>query len=263
MRVLFDANFVFNELLEYHAPVIIQLADRTVIDLHSLSIINLLGVAPTEKGTSEVRDLILYWLEFPDELASELDLNLNILEFSEENFEKFKISNHVSVKHLQHTLAGNKRILKIENSVDNLYMLISLCTDYVLQNRQFFEDKKFEVLLEILIFFEMKRLAESYNLTLHMPQPFLFQVDLSKARYETAYRFIIDVEKLSEYVTSKVAELFSIAKEKIRILDRLFSAVDRKSLTKLVYTFSSFDEIISDLEYLKNLVRQLEICIRE
>lgn len=263
MKILFDPNFVFNELIEYHAPVIIQSRERTLVDLHSLSIINFLGLPPTTKGSSEVKDLILLWLEFPDELATDIELNPNVFELNDENFEKFKISNHVSLKHLQHTLVISKRMLKIENSVDNLYMLISLCTEYVLQNRQFFEDKKFEVLLEILVFFEIRRITESYKLPLCMPQPFLFQVDLSKTRYETAYKFINDVEKLSEYVTSKVGELFSIAKEKIKILDRLFSSVDRKSLTNLIYTFSSFEEIISDLEYLKNLVGQLESCIRE
>lgn len=263
MRIFFDPNFVFNELIEYHAPVIIQSGEQSLVDLHSLSIINFLGIVPIAKGTSEIDDLILYWMEFPDESVLDLQQNPNIIELNEENFEKFKISNHISLKHLQHALSSKKRMLKIENSVDNLYMLVSLCTEYVLQNREFFEDKKFEVLLEIMVFFEIKRLTESYNLTLHMPQPFLFQIDLSKTSYGIAYKFVNDVEKLSGYVTSKVAELFSIAKEKIRILDKLFSSVDRKSFTKLIYTFSSVDEIISDLRYLKDLVQELESCIRD
>lgn len=256
MKIYYDPNFTLNELLEYHAPMIVELESGLFVDLHSLNIVNLLGHIPDRKAITEFRGLVLGYAEFRS-LDQSLILE-ELIEFSEQALEKFRISNFLSLKHLQYEMQQERRLLKIENAIDNLYGLVSLCTEFALQNRRFFEDKKFEILLEILTLLELRKLVESYGLSMQMPQPFLFQIDFSDTKLEVVHQFTSAVEKVSKKLTSRIAELYETSKEKILILDKLFSSVDRRSLTKVLYTFTSINEIISDLLYLKELITSFE-----
>lgn len=256
MRIYHDPNFTLNELLEYHAPMILETEHGTYVDLHSLNVVNLLGHAPTRKAITEFNGLVLGYVEFQVS-ASELLLSETI-ELSNLALEKFKISNFLSLRHLLYETNTEKRLLKIENSLENLYAIVSLCTEFALRNRQFFEDKKFEILLEILSLLEMKKLVERYGLQMHMPQPFLFQVDLANVTLEVAHNFTTEAEKLSDKLTKKIPELYDSSRQKITVLDKLLTSIDRKSLGRVLYTFTSINELISDLLYLKGLISEFE-----
>lgn len=254
MRIYFDPNFTFNELMDYYAPIIITTKDEKYIDLHSLSIINLLGVIPKMKGLEEIDGLFLNFLEF-DEIEIPQD---NLLKFSQENFEKFKISNIISLRQMYQSSTLGQFLLRLENTPNNVEFLVLLCSQYVINNREFFQDKKFEIILEMIIFIELKKFAEKKGIKFSMPQPFIFLFDLSNVSLKETHLLLDEVEVLNQVVTRRVPVIFNYCKDKVNILEKLFQSIDRSSFSKLLYAFASIDDIINDFLILKNLLSEIE-----
>lgn len=256
MKVYFDPNISFNELIDYYAPIIIDINGKKFIDLHSMSIINLLGISYSFNTTEEMFGMIFSVFEFDN---TNIDIPTdNLIELNEENFEKFKISNLISLQQMYQMAFPGQYILKLENTPNNLEFLVSLCPQYVLDKKEYFQNKEFEILLEMVIFLELKKFAERTNVDFSMPQPFIFIFDLSKVSLEKAHILIDEIQKLNKILTNKVDAIYEYAKDKIKALEKLFQSIDRKSFSKLLYIFASIDDIISDLQVLKNLLSEIE-----
>lgn len=111
VKIYFDPNFLFNELLDYYAPIIMKSKDKMLIDLHSLSIVNFLGLEPVQKKVVNIDELVLMSYSF---LNSYVPDTVQLLEFSNRNLEKFKISNLISLKKLYYDNAPTKQLLRLE-----------------------------------------------------------------------------------------------------------------------------------------------------
>lgn len=254
MHIYFDPNFTFSELMDYYAPIIIETKEGRYIDLHSLSIVNLLGMTPKAKGVSDLEGLILNYLEFNDiQIPQE-----QILEFSVENFEKFKISNIISLRQMYQSAFSGQFLLKLENTPNNVEFLVLLCSQYIINNRKFFQDKRFEIILEIIIFAELRKFSERKKIKFSMPQPFIFLFDLSSVTLKETHLLLDEIQLLNETVTKKVPIIHEYCKDKIHGLEKLFQSIDRSSFSKLIYAFSSFDDIINDFFVLKKLLLEIE-----
>jgi len=255
IQVYFDPNFLFNELLDYYAPVIIKIEDQMFIDLHSLSIVNLLGAEPVEKRPIEMYGLLLMLYEFQrDNIPDTVEL----LKFNDENLDKFKISNLVALKDLYYNNLPSKRLLRLENTLNDCEIILSLCNQYVIQNKELFQDRKLEILLEVISITEVRKLSEERAIPFVMKQPFIFSFDLSNVKFETAYEFIQDLDKLNDKLTLRVPKIYEYAVDKIKILDKLLSSIDRKSLTNVSFVFTSIDDLIAELIYFKSIIDEIE-----
>jgi hypothetical protein len=255
IEVYFDPNFLFNELLDYYAPVIIRIEDKMFIDLHSLSIVNLLGVQPVQKRPMEMYGLLLMSHKFPKDDIPE---TIELLEFNDSNLDKFKISNLIALKDLYYNNLSSKKLLRLENTLNDCEIVLSLCNQYVIQKKELFHDRKLEILLEIIAIAEIRKLSEERAISFSMKQPFIFSFDLSNIKFEIAYEFIQDLDRLNDKLTSRVPKIYEYAVDKIKMLDKLLSSIDRKSLTNVSFVFESIDELIFELTYFKNLIDEIE-----
>jgi len=255
VKIYFDPNFLFNELLDYYAPIIMKSKDKMLIDLHSLSIVNFLGLEPVQKKVVNIDELVLMSYSF---LNSYIPDTVQLLEFSNRNLEKFKISNLISLKKLYYDNAPTKQLLRLENTLNNLEVILSLCNQYVIEHKDLFQDRKLEILLEVVTIAEVRKLSEEMKISFQMKQPFIFSFDFSEVDFETVYLFTEKMDRINSQLTAKVPEIHEYAIDKIKILDRLLTSVDRKSLTNVLFVFTSVDELISELSYLKNLIEEIE-----
>uniref|UniRef100_A0A7C5Y8X9 Uncharacterized protein n=1 Tax=Fervidobacterium nodosum TaxID=2424 RepID=A0A7C5Y8X9_9BACT len=254
MRVYFDPNFSFNELIDYYAPVIIEINNQKYIDLHSLTIVNLLGVHPKFKGLEKLEDMLLTILEFDD-----IDIPKEYLtEFTEGTFEKYKISNTISLRQMYQSSLAHPNLLKLENTPNNIEFLVYLCSQYIIENRQYFQDKRFEIILEMIAYIELKKFSERTQITFSMPQPFIFLFDLSNVTLERTHLLLDEIEHLNSVLTQKVPSIYEYCKDKMHSLEKLFESIDRKSFSRLISIFASIDDIISDLLSLKNMLEEIE-----
>lgn len=255
IEVYFDPNFLFNELLDYYAPVIIRTEDKMFIDLHSLSIVNLLGVQPLEKRPIKMYGLLLMSHKFPKDDIPE---TIELLEFNDLNLDKFKISNLIALKNLYYNNLPSKKLLRLENTLNDCEIVLSLCNQYVIQKKELFHDRKLEILLEIIAIAEVRKLSEERAIPFSMKQPFIFSFDLSNIKFEIVYEFIEDLDRLNDKLTLRVPKIYEYAVDKMKILDKLLSSIDRKSLTNVSFVFASIDELISELTYFKALIDEIE-----
>lgn len=254
MRIYFDPNFSFNELIDYYAPVIIEIDNEKYIDLHSLTVINLLGAVPKFKGLEKLEDLLFTVLEFDN-----IDIPKEQLKrFDKDMFEKFKISNTVSLRQMYQSSLHRPNLLRLENTPHNVEFLVYLCSQYVIENRQFFQDKRFEVILEIIAYIELKKFSERTQVKFSMPQPFIFLFDLSDVSLKQTHLLLDEIENLNSALTQKVPSIYEYCKAKMHSLEKLFESIDRKSFSKLISAFASIDDIISDLILLKEMLREIE-----
>jgi len=133
-----------------------------------------------------------------------------------------------------------------------------LCNQYVIQNKELFQDRKLEILLEVISITEVRKLSEERAIPFVMKQPFIFSFDLSNVKFETAYEFIQDLDKLNDKLTLRVPKIYEYAVDKIKILDKLLSSIDRKSLTNVSFVFTSIDDLIAELIYFKSIIDEIE-----
>lgn len=254
MRTYFDPNFSFNELIDYYTPVIIEIDDKKYIDLHSLTIVNLLGTPPKFKGLEKLKGMLFTVFEFDDiEIPRE-----HLEEFADETFEKFKISNTISLRQMYQSSLPNPNLLKLENTPNNVEFLIYLCSQYVIENREYFQDKRFEIILEMIVYIELKKFSERVKINVSMPQPFIFLFDLSGVTLERAHLLLDEIDHLNQVLTQKVSGIYEYCKGKMHTLEKLFESIDRKSLSRLLVAFASIDDIISDLLSLKYMLEEIE-----
>jgi len=128
----------------------------------------------------------------------------------------------------------------------------------VIQNKELFQDRKLEILLEVISITEVRKLSEERAIPFVMKQPFIFSFDLSNVKFEVAYEFIQDLDKLNDKLTLRVPKIYEYAVDKIKILDKLLSSIDRKSLTNVSFVFTSIDDLIAELIYFKSIIDEIE-----
>ncbi|MGB9614901.1 MAG: hypothetical protein ACPL3B_05335, partial [Fervidobacterium sp.] len=214
MKVYFDPNFSFNELIDYYAPAIIDINGKKYIDLHSMSTINLLGLTPKNSGIEIINGIVLTFVEFDDENLPEV-LTDSLIEQTPETFKMFSISNAISLRQMYQMAFSGQYLLRIENTPNNLEFLVSLCSQYVLNNADYFQDKRFEILLQMTIFLELKKFSEKTKITYSMPQPFIFIFDISQVSLEEVHRLMDEITTLNQVLTKKVDLIYKYAKDKI------------------------------------------------
>jgi len=133
-----------------------------------------------------------------------------------------------------------------------------LCNGYLIQNKELFQDRKLEILLEVISITEVRKLSEERAIPFVMKQPFIFSFDLSNVKFEVAYEFIQGLDKLNDKLTLRVPKIYEYAVDKIKVLDKLLSSIDRKSFTNVSFVFTSIDELIAELIYFKDIIEEIE-----
>ncbi|MBP7304130.1 MAG: hypothetical protein KA938_05155, partial [Fervidobacterium sp.] len=66
------------------------------------------------------------------------------------------------------------------------------------------------------------------------------------------------IDKLKDKLTLRVPKIYEYAVDKIKILDKLLSSIDRKSLTNVSFVFTSIDDLIAELIYFKSIIDEIE-----
>lgn len=253
MKIYYDPNFTFQELFDYYAPSILDINGEKFIDLHSLNIVNFLGLQPIKRYNGEINGWFFNVSEYETNEILPLE---NLLPFNNENFEKFKISNTISFEYLRYNEVYNNLFLKVENTLNNLECVISLNNNFLTQHLEVFADVGFEFLLEINVVLTIKNLANRYSFSSSFSHPFVFRIELSNTFYGQVYKFLEEFRDFNKKISERIPALYSQfrqlpkSNELARIL--LNSSID--SFTKTIYNYGSIELFIDDLRKLAELL---------
>jgi len=253
LKIYYDPNFTFQELLDYYAPSILDINGEKFIDLHSLNIVNFLGLQPIKRYNEEINGWFFNVSEYETNEILPLE---NLLPFNNENFEKFKISNTLSFEYLRYNEVYNNLFLKVENTLNNLECVISLNNNFLTQHLEVFADVGFEFLLEINVVLTIKNLANRYSFSSSFNHPFVFRIELSNTFYEQVYKFLEEFRDFNKKISERIPALYSQFRqlpksdELARIL--LNSSID--SFAKTIYSYGSIELFIDDLRKLAELL---------
>ncbi|WP_448375396.1 hypothetical protein [Fervidobacterium sp.] len=242
-------------MLDYYAPTIIDIRGEKFIDLHSLNIVNFLGIEPSKKYQQEIDG----WLFNVHEYEGVLIDSENLIPYSQENFEKFKISNTLSIEQLKYTDLYNKLFLKAENSLNNLECVISLGNNYLLEHIEVFANKKFEFVLELHVSLKMRNLFSNFNVKATFNHPFIFLVDFITTSYENAYKLLEEIRKLNEELSEKIPKLYNMFQKEPFDIDRMMSNVNLSDFIKTIYNYGDLKLLIEDLEILISILSKLQV----
>jgi len=253
LKIYYDPNFTFQELLDYYSPSLLDIDGEKFIDLHSLNIVNFLGLQPINRYHEEINGWFFNVNEYETNEILPLE---NLLPFTNENFEKFKISNALSFEYLKYNEVYNNLFLKVENTLNNLECVISLNNNFLTQHLEIFADVGFEFLLEINIVLTIKNLARKYSFSSCFNHPFVFRIELSNTFYDQVYEFLEEFRDFNMKISGQIPTLYNQFKmlpksdELARILQN--SSID--SFSKTIYSYGSIELFIDDLRKLAELL---------
>lgn len=252
LKVYYDPNFTFQELLDYYAPLIVDINDEKFIDLHSLNIVNLLGLQPVRRYHEELNG----WLFNVNEYETNELLPLeNLITFNAENFEKFKISNALSLEHLKYNEIYNNSFLKVENTLNNLECVISLNSNFLTKNLEIFADKEFEFLLEIYVALSIKRLVSKHSLNSSFNHPCIFRIELFNSSYVQVYKLLEEFRNFNLKFSEQISKLYDEFKRQPKSpeLERLLQNTLLDDFTRTIYNYGNIILLIEDLKKLDEL----------
>jgi len=253
LKIYYDPNFALQELLDYYAPSILEINGEKFIDLHSLNIVNFLGLQPINRYHEEING----WFFNVNEYGTNEILTLeNLLIFNDENFEKFKISNALSFEYLKYTEIYNNLFLKVENTLNNLECVIALNNNFLTQHLEVFADVGFEFLLEINVVITIKNLVCKYSFGSRFNHPFAFRIELSNASYNQVYEFLQEFREFNTKISEQIPALYSRFKQlpKPDELERILKNSSIDGFSKTIYNYGSVELFITDLRKLAELL---------
>ncbi|MEJ5257677.1 MAG: hypothetical protein WHS64_05460 [Fervidobacterium sp.] len=261
MKIYFDPNFIFTELLDYYAPVIVDLNGRLYIDLHSFNIVNLLGRKPRNIYQGTLKDWFFNIYEYDEDINLDIE---NLLPFTAENFDKFKISNTLSIEHVKYTNESSKFFLKVENSLNNLECVVSLSNEYLIKNIEIFSDKYFEFVLQILVGILIKELLSKHNISSTFTHPFIFLINFAGSKYEEAYEILQRLRKINENLSVKIQIMYEFFKKEKFQLGKIIENTEIGSFTRTIYKYGNIEDLINDLTaVLDTLIKLMDLISPE
>jgi len=253
LKIYHDPNFALQELLDYYAPSILEINGEKFIDLHSLNIVNFLGLQPINRYHEEINECFFNVNEYETNEILPLE---NLLPFNSENFEKFKISNTLSFEYLKYNEVYNNLFLKVENTLNNLECVISLNNNFLTQHFEAFADVGFEFLLELNVILTIKNLVCKYSFGSRFNHPFAFRIELSNASYNQVYEFLQEFRDFNTKISKRIPALYSRFKQlpKSDELERILKNSTIDSFSKTIYNYGSVELFITDLRKLVELL---------
>ncbi|MGQ9855183.1 MAG: hypothetical protein ACUVQF_00370 [Fervidobacterium sp.] len=254
MKIYFDPNFIFTELLDYYAPVIVDLNGRLYIDLHSFNIVNLLGRKPKNIYQDTLEDWFFNIYEYDENINLDIE---NLLPFTAESFDKFKISNAISLEHVKYTNESSKFFLKVENSLNNLECVVSLSNEYLIKNIEIFSDKYFEFVLQILVGTLIKELLSKHNISSTFTHPFIFLVNFADSKYKDVYEILQKLRKLNENLSIKIPIMYEFFNQKQFQLGKIIENTEIGSFTRTIYKYGNVEDLINDLTIVSKILTEL------
>jgi hypothetical protein len=228
---------------------------KRYIDLHSLNIVNFLGLEPSKKYQEEIDG----WLFNVNEYIGEfyLDTN-NMLAYTESNFEKLKISNTLSIEQLKYSELYNKLFFKVENSLNGLECVVSMGNDYLLEHIDVFANKQFEFILELYVALHIKNVISKFNVKRSFNHPFIFRIDLGDTSYDNAYHVIEEIRKINVEISEKIPKLFATFQVESSNIDRLMKNVHLSDFLRTLYNYEDLNALTEDLESLIDILSKFE-----
>ncbi|WP_126993509.1 hypothetical protein [Thermosipho globiformans] len=248
MEIFIDSTFSKNELIEFVVPIIIRSNNNFFVDFYNyIALYN-----PNFNLVKNEKLLNIHMNVY--EIDTEVDFN-NFQKLTKENSEIFFIRNFIAKKALELKINENNNFLRYENSISSIELIISLNTNFLIDNPEIFSYKNSEKILDLFIFIQLLNLLKKYNYLLDSKGSTM----IYKITYQPDFNLFLDFWNKFVKINSKLTPTFlnRISNKTCEKIKNIFTFFPQDTLKQLVLKDELLiNKLFNEITTLKSIISE-------
>ncbi|RDI90215.1 hypothetical protein Ob7_09437 [Thermosipho africanus Ob7] len=248
MEIYIDSTFSKNELIEFVVPIIIRANNNFFVDFYNyIALYN-----PNLNLVKNEKLLDIHMNVY--EINTEIDFD-NLQELTKENSEIFFTRNFIAKKALELKINENNNFLRYENSISSIELIISLNTNFLIDNPEIFSYKNSEKILDLFIYIKLLDLSKKYNYLLESKGSTM----IYKINYQPDFNLFLDFWNNFVKLNSKLTPTFlnRISNKTCKKIKNIFTFLPQDTLKELVLKDEWFiNKLFNEITTLKRIISE-------